>query len=112
MNKSGTAASSNTEKKICCTLFFYQHACGAFDVDIIAMDPVNRPSYVLSRKLYNMAVERNIFFELTYGSAMSGTAPRKLLFSTGHNFHVVGKCKVRTSFDTVGLNLLKANVIS
>ncbi|KPJ02901.1 Ribonuclease P protein subunit p30 [Papilio xuthus] len=73
------------------TLQAFQYACSSLDVDIITFDPQIRLSYKVSRKLYNQAVERGLFFELMYSPAIKDSTARKNIISMAHTYFAVGK---------------------
>ncbi|XP_068630948.1 ribonuclease P protein subunit p30 [Battus philenor] len=75
------------------TLQAFQYACGNLDVDIITFEPEVRLPYKVSRKLYNQAVERGIFFELMYSPAIKDSTCRKNIISMAHTYHAVGKSR-------------------
>lgn len=74
----------------------FQQICGLNDIDIISIVPESRPPYRLSRKLYNMAVDKNIFFEIPYGSAIVDATCRKNIIAIAHQYFTIGKSKVIT----------------
>ncbi|RVE44021.1 hypothetical protein evm_011319 [Chilo suppressalis] len=75
------------------TLQAFQYACGTMDIDIITFEPESRIPFKVSRKLYRQAIERGIFFEIMYSSAIRDSTSRKNIISTAHAYHAVGKSK-------------------
>ncbi|XP_050343603.1 ribonuclease P protein subunit p30 [Nymphalis io] len=75
------------------TLQAFHYACGTLDVDIITFEPQTRLPFKVSRKLYRLAVERGMFFELIYSPAIRDSSSRKNIISTAHNYHAIGKSK-------------------
>lgn len=75
------------------TLQAFQYACATLDIEIITFIPESRLPFKVSRKLYNQAVERGIFFELMYSPAIKDSTSRKNIISMAHTYHAVGKSK-------------------
>ncbi|XP_046963112.1 ribonuclease P protein subunit p30 [Vanessa cardui] len=75
------------------TLQAFQYACGTLDADLITFEPQTRLPFKVSRKLYRLAVERGVFFELTYSPAIRDSTSRKNIIATAHNYHAIGKSK-------------------
>ncbi|XP_050670193.1 ribonuclease P protein subunit p30 [Leptidea sinapis] len=75
------------------TLQAFHYACGTLDADIITFEPESKIPFKVSRKLYRLAVERGVYFELMYSPAIKDTTSRKNIISTAHNYHAVGKSK-------------------
>ncbi|XP_013138900.1 PREDICTED: ribonuclease P protein subunit p30 [Papilio polytes] len=73
------------------TLQAFQYACSSLDVDIITFDPQTRLPFKVSRKLYNQAVERGLFFELMYSPAIKDSTARRNIISMAHSYFAVGK---------------------
>lgn len=46
-----------------------------------------------NRKLYNVAVEKGVWFELPYASAVLDSSARRNLIEAGHQYHAFGKSK-------------------
>lgn len=70
-----------------------QYACETFDTDIISFDPTESKLVKFSRKLYNLAVDRNIHFEIMYAPAIYDQTNRKNIINRSHIYHAVGKSK-------------------
>lgn len=75
------------------TLQAFQFVCNTMDCDIIAFEPETRLPYKISRKLYRLAIEKGMFFELMYAPAIKDSTSRKNIISTAHTYHAVGKSK-------------------
>jgi RNase P/RNase MRP subunit p30 len=72
-----------------------QHTCQGLDVDIISLDVSDKMAVRWSRKLYNMALDKGIWFELPYASAVLDSSARRNLIDAGHQYHAFGKSKAR-----------------
>ena len=96
-----------------------QHTCQGLDVDIISLDVSDKMAVRWSRKLYNMALDKGIWFELPYASAVLDSSARRNLIDAGHQYHAFGKSKnilissgaenplqVRGPYDIINLGLL------
>lgn len=97
----------------------FMHTCTTLDVDIISIDISNKMHQFMNRKLYNLAAERGMWFELPYGlGVLDSTARRNLIFA-GHQYHAYGKSKnilissgaqnpmqIRGPYDVVNMSLL------
>ncbi|XP_063234642.1 ribonuclease P protein subunit p30 isoform X1 [Bacillus rossius redtenbacheri] len=70
----------------------FQHVCTTLEADIVSFDPVNKPVWC-PRKLYNLASERGLFFELMYAPAILDTTSRRNIIQTAHGYHSCGKSK-------------------
>lgn len=57
-----------------------------------------------NRKLYNLAAERGMWFELPYGLGVLDSNARRNLIQAGHLYHAIGKSKVYWESDIVVLN--------
>lgn len=75
------------------TLQAFQFVCSTLDADVITFEPETRIPFKVSRKLYRLAVERGMFFELMYTPAIKDSTSRKNIISTAHTYHAVGKSK-------------------
>ncbi|KOB74003.1 Ribonuclease P [Operophtera brumata] len=75
------------------TLSAFQYACGSMDIDMISLETNCRIPFKVNRKLYRQAIERGIFFELTYSPAIRDSTARKNIITTAHNYYAVGKSK-------------------
>ncbi|RZF33166.1 hypothetical protein LSTR_LSTR004852 [Laodelphax striatellus] len=71
----------------------FQHLCHTLDVDIITLSPAEK-NLRFNRKLYNLAVSKNMYFELSYGPALNSSANRRDLIQLSHTLHGVGKSKI------------------
>ncbi|KAK3908992.1 Ribonuclease P protein subunit p30 [Frankliniella fusca] len=96
-----------------------QHTCNALDVDIISVDISNKMSVRWNRKLYNMAVDKGMWFELPYALAVLDSSARRNLIEAGHLYHAFGKSKnillssgaenpmqIRGPYDVINMSLL------
>lgn len=68
-----------------------QHACSSNDIDMITFEPENRVLWKMNRKLYKMAVERMIFFEIPYVPSIMDSTCRKNTIALAHLYFTVGK---------------------
>lgn len=97
----------------------FQSACSNLDVDIISLDCVSRNSIRINRKMYNLAVERGTFFEITYAPAILDSTARRNTIYVAHMYHTFGKSKnviissgaqeskyIRGPYDIVNLGLI------
>lgn len=50
----------------------FQAACSTFEVDIISLDMGSRLPFFLKGPMVNVALQRGIFFEISYGAAIRG----------------------------------------
>lgn len=96
-----------------------QHTCNALDVDIITIDISSKMPIRWNRKLYNMAAEKGMWFELPYALAVLDSNARRNLIEAGHLYHAFGKSKnilissgaenpmqVRGPYDVINMSLL------
>jgi RNase P/RNase MRP subunit p30 len=65
------------------------------DVDLISFDPDDMGLVKCSRKMYNLAVERGLSFEIMYTPAVRDSTVRKNIIQLAHFYHAFGKSKVR-----------------
>ncbi|XP_022187399.1 ribonuclease P protein subunit p30 [Nilaparvata lugens] len=70
----------------------FQHLCHTLDVDIITLTAAEK-NLRFNRKLYNLAVSKNMYFELSYGLALNSSTNRRDLIQLSHTLHGVGKSK-------------------
>ncbi|BET02910.1 ribonuclease P [Nesidiocoris tenuis] len=68
-----------------------QHVCSSNEVDLITFEPENKLPWRMSRKLYKMAEERMIFFELPYAPAILDSTCRKNTIQISHTYFTTGK---------------------
>lgn len=61
------------------------------DVDIISYKLDSNTNFKINRKLYKQAVERGIYFEIPYASALKSSNFRKNMISRAHLYHSIGK---------------------
>lgn len=65
------------------------------DVDLISFDPDDIGLVKCNRKMYNLAVERGLSFEIMYTPAIRDSTARKNIIQLAHFYHAFGKSKVR-----------------
>lgn len=65
------------------------------DVDLISFDPDDIGLVRCNRKMYNLAVERGLSFEIMYTPAIRDSTARKNIIQLAHFYHAFGKSKVR-----------------
>lgn len=75
------------------TLGAFQYTCSTMDIDLISFEPEVRIPFKVSRKLYQQAVDRGVFFELMYAPAVKDSTSRKNIIIAAHSYHAVGKSK-------------------
>jgi len=63
----------------------FQVACSVLDVDIISLDFSTRLPFYLKLPMVNLAIERGIHFEITYGASLRDNSARKYLISNAAN---------------------------
>lgn len=63
----------------------FQLACSVLDIDIISLDFSTRLPFYLKLPMVNLAIERGIHFEITYGASIRDTTARKHLISNAAN---------------------------
>uniref|UniRef100_A0ABK9MJZ5 Uncharacterized protein n=1 Tax=Glossina morsitans morsitans TaxID=37546 RepID=A0ABK9MJZ5_GLOMM len=67
------------------------HCCTSFNGDLLTFDASNH--IYVSRKAYQLAVKRGLFFEIKYSPCITNTAVRKDLVKIAHNYFIKGKSK-------------------
>lgn len=65
------------------------------DVDLISFEPDDIGLVKCNRKMYNLAVERGLSFEIMYTPAIRDSTARKNIIQLAHFYHAFGKSKVR-----------------
>ncbi|KAK9510011.1 hypothetical protein O3M35_004886 [Rhynocoris fuscipes] len=70
-----------------------QTCCASNDIDLICFDPLNKPQWTISRKLYNIALQKNIFFEIQYSHVISDNTARRNTIQVAHSYYTLGKLK-------------------
>lgn len=65
------------------------------DVDLITFDPDDTGLVKCNRKMYNLAVDRGLSFEIMYTPAVRDSSARKNIIQLAHLYHAFGKSKVR-----------------
>nr|CAD7453696.1 unnamed protein product [Timema tahoe] len=73
---------------------FLEEETGGEEVDIITFNPEGTNRVRFNRKMYNMAAERGIYFELMYTPSIRDATARKNTISMAHMYHAYGKSKV------------------
>lgn len=71
----------------------FSHACSILEVDIISFGCEDRLSFPLSRKMYQVAVQRGIHFEVCYSSLIVSSDSRIHCIQTCHLISISGKSK-------------------
>lgn len=95
-----------------------QHCCQSFIGDIVSF-PLDKGHISFSRKYYNLAVERKMFFEIRYAPAITDTNHRRQIIRRSHVYHSYGKSQnivissgaakyieLRTPYEVANLGLL------
>lgn len=80
------------------------------DVDLITFDPDDIGLVKCSRKMYNLAVDRGLSFEIMYMPAIRDSTARKNIIQLAHFYHAFGKSKVGDCFALI-YNFLKFYII-
>jgi len=97
----------------------FQHTCSTLEVDIITIDCSQKLPYMLKIPQVHQAIERGIFFELTYSAGLQDQSARRYLFSNalalvrstrGKNIIISSKAKkimdMRSPYDIINLATL------
>ncbi|ORX80935.1 PHP domain-like protein, partial [Anaeromyces robustus] len=63
----------------------FQVACSVLDIDIISLDFSTRLPFYLKLPMVNLAIERGIHFEISYGASLRDISARKHLISNAAN---------------------------
>lgn len=95
-----------------------QHCCQSFNGDVICFS-LDRSNLHFSRKYYNLAIERKLFFELRYAPAIIDSNHRRAIIRRSHAYHSYGKARnvimssgatdyiqLRTPYEVAHLGLL------
>ncbi|XP_014251688.1 ribonuclease P protein subunit p30 [Cimex lectularius] len=95
------------------------HCCSTGDADIVTFEPESKPDWKISRKIYKMAVSRNVFFEINYGPAVLDSSCRRNTIQLCQSYHTHGKSKniiisssltnpfhIRSPYDIIHLSAL------
>ncbi|KAI9577127.1 ribonuclease P protein subunit p30 isoform X1 [Glossina fuscipes] len=69
------------------------HCCTAFNGDLLTFDAQHGNHIHVSRKGYQLAVKRGLFFEIKYSPCITNTTVRKDLIKIAHNYFIKGKSK-------------------
>ncbi|PNF33760.1 hypothetical protein B7P43_G10215 [Cryptotermes secundus] len=119
LNQSANAKMYNILAVIPTNQVAFQYACSAMDVDLITFDPDDTGLVRCNRKMYNLAVDRGLSFEIMYTPAVRDSTARKNIIQLAHLYHGFGKSKnivissgaaspfhVRGPYDVINLGLL------
>lgn len=119
LSQSTNAKMYNILAVIPTTQVAFQYACSTMDVDLISFDPDDIGLVKCNRKMYNLAVERGLSFEIMYTPAIRDSTARKNVIQLAHFYHAFGKSKhivissgaaspfhVRGPYDVINLGLL------
>lgn len=71
----------------------FQRLCITCDYDIISFSPLEK-SIRFNRKMYNLAVSKNVSFEISYSAMLLSSTARRNTIQTAHSYHALGRCKV------------------
>lgn len=95
-----------------------QHCCQLFAGDIVCFS-LDKAHISFSRKYYNLAVERKMFFEILYAPAITDSNHRRHIIRRSHAYHSYGKSQniiigsgasksieLRTPYEVANLGLL------
>ncbi|CAG8483261.1 5286_t:CDS:2 [Paraglomus brasilianum] len=63
----------------------FQMACGTFDVDIISLEMGNRLPFYFKHTTVGLAIDRGIYFEISYAPAIRDSGSRRQLISNAQN---------------------------
>lgn len=69
-----------------------QHCCQTFNGDIVTFS-LDKPQINFSRKYYNLAVQRRMYFEVKYSPAIVDSNLRRILIRKAHSYHSYGKSR-------------------
>lgn len=69
-----------------------QHCCQSFNGDLICFS-VDKAHINFSRKYYNLAIERKMYFEIPYAPAIINTNHRRDIIRRSHSYHSYGKSR-------------------
>lgn len=95
-----------------------QHCCQTFNGDLVCFS-LEKAHISFSRKYYNLAVERKMFFEICYAPAITDSNYRRHIIRRSHAYHSYGKSQniiissgagraieLRTPYEVANLGLL------
>lgn len=95
-----------------------QHCCQTFNGDLVCF-AIEKAHISFSRKYYNLAVERKMFFEICYAPAIIDSNHRRHIIRRAHAYHSYGKSQnivissgaarqieLRTPYEVANLGLL------
>lgn len=69
-----------------------QHSCQSFQGDIVTYNS-HTIKFRLSRKIYYVAIKRNMFFEIKYAPVILNSLERRATITRSQQYHMVGKSK-------------------
>lgn len=69
-----------------------QHSCQSFQGDIVTYNS-QTIKFRLSRKIYYVAIKRNMFFEIKYAPVILNSLERRATITRSQQYHMVGKSK-------------------
>lgn len=95
-----------------------QHCCQTFNGDLVCFS-LDKAHISFSRKYYNLAVDRKMFFEICYAPAITDSNYRRHIIRRSHAYHSYGKSQniiissgaaraieLRTPYEVANLGLL------
>lgn len=95
-----------------------QHCCQTFNGDLVCFS-LDKAHISFSRKYYNLAVDRKMFFEICYAPAITDSNSRRHIIRRSHAYHSYGKSQnivissgaaryieLRTPYEVANLGLL------
>ncbi|CAG8815047.1 14264_t:CDS:2 [Cetraspora pellucida] len=71
----------------------FLNACSTLEVDIISLEMGSRLSFYLKHSIVGLAIERGIFFEISYAPAIRDSTSRRHLISNAQNLVRVSRGK-------------------
>ncbi|KAL1458749.1 hypothetical protein WDU94_008868 [Cyamophila willieti] len=75
------------------TLNAFSHACSTLEVDLITLSCKEKLPFTIPRKMYQVAVQRGIHFELCYADLITSTDSRINCIQASHSLSIVGKSR-------------------
>lgn len=71
----------------------FQHACTSKLVDMISFDSSCPQPFRINRRLYNIAVNQSVYFEVPYAPCIYSSKSRSYVIYAAHRYHATGKSK-------------------
>ncbi|RIB09478.1 RNase P subunit p30-domain-containing protein [Gigaspora rosea] len=71
----------------------FQNACNTLEIDIISLEMGSRLTFYLKHSIVGLAIERGIFFEISYAPAIRDSTSRRHLISNAQNLVRVSRGK-------------------